>query len=143
MISVATFEFSSKKNDTFSDTIDSTTVLAAGLPNFDLVCPSNCKRFSGILSEIIAVNPSLTSLPSNDVSFPFKKLFFLAYSLNTLVRAVLKPTSRVPPSPVFTLLTNDIIFSLYVSVYWNAISTSIPCLEPLKLHTLCNVFLFL
>ena len=67
-ISVATFLFSSKKNCNFSLTIVSTTVRARGVPSLPFVWPSNCKSASGIFKLIIAVNPSLTSLPSNGLS---------------------------------------------------------------------------
>ena len=112
IISVATFLFSSKKYWSFSLTIASTTVLAWGVPNLPLVWPSNCNNASGTFKDTIAVNPSLTSLPSKALSFPFIYPLFLAYSLNTLVKAVLKPTSCEPPSTVLTLLTKDTIFSL-------------------------------
>ena len=77
-ICVATCLFSCKKNFNFSETIASTMGLADGVPNLDLVCPSNCKISSGICTLIMAVKPSLTSLPSNDLVFPLKKLFSLA-----------------------------------------------------------------
>jgi len=47
-ILVAICLFSSRKYFNFSDTIASTIVLAIGVPNFALVCPSNCNRSSGI-----------------------------------------------------------------------------------------------
>ena len=47
-IIVAICLFSSKKNFNFSDTIFSTIVLAIGVPNLALVCPSNCNKSSGI-----------------------------------------------------------------------------------------------
>lgn len=89
----------------------STTLRALGVPNLDLVCPSNCNNDSGILTLIIAVNPSLVSGPSKFLSLAFKYPLLLAYSLNTLVIAVLNPTSCVPPSIVLTLFTKDIMFS--------------------------------
>ena len=48
IIPVATVLFSSRKYFNFSDVIDSTIVLATGVPNLALVCPSNCNRSSGI-----------------------------------------------------------------------------------------------
>ena len=56
----------------------STTLRATGVPNLDLVCPSNCNNASGIFKLIIAVNPSLVSLPSKFLSFAFKYPLFLA-----------------------------------------------------------------
>ena len=78
IISVATFLFSSKKYWSFSVTIDSTTVLAWGVPSLPFVWPSNCSNASGIFNDITAVNPSLTSLPSKALSFPFIYPLFLA-----------------------------------------------------------------
>ena len=43
----------------------------------------------------------------------------------------------MPDDEIFSTTT----FSLYVSVYWNAISTLIPSLNELKFTTLCNSFL--
>ena len=69
-MSVAIFLFSSRKKLNFSDTSDSTATRATGVPSLPLVCPSNSSNASGILRDIIAVNPSLTSLPSKVLSFP-------------------------------------------------------------------------
>ena len=78
IISVAIFLFSSKKNAKFSWVTPSTALFASGLPNFDFVWPSNYNAFSGIFNDITAVKPSLTSEPSNDLSFAFIILLFLA-----------------------------------------------------------------
>ena len=67
--------------------------LASGEPNFDFVCPSNCNNDSGILTEMMPVNPSRTSAPSRFLSFVFSKPYFLAYSLNTFVKPDLNPVS--------------------------------------------------
>ena len=78
IISVAIALFSSKNTFNCSVTIASTAVLAAGVPYFPLVWPSNCKRDSGIFREMTAVSPSLTSPPSRALSFDFIKLLLLA-----------------------------------------------------------------
>ena len=97
--------------------------------------------FSGIFKLITALKPSRASLPSRGPSFSFKRPLPLAYSLNTLVNAVLKPTSWLPPSIVLTLLTKDKIFSLYESVYCIATSTTIPFFSPVISITLWIGFL--
>ena len=103
--------FSSRKKLSFSLTILSTAAFASAVPSLPLVCPSNCKRFSGTPSDRMIVSPSRTSLPSKFLSFSFSKPFFLAYSLNTLVKAFFAPVSCVPPSLVRTMLTKEKIFS--------------------------------
>ena len=77
-ILVAMALFSSKKNFNFSVVIASTTLRAIGVPSLDFVWPSNWRILSGIWTAIIAVSPSLTSVPSKFLSFPFRKPFSLA-----------------------------------------------------------------
>ena len=78
IILVAMLLFSSRKYFSFSTVMDSTMLLAIGVPSLAFVCPSNCNKSSGIWTLIIAVRPSLTSLPSNVLSLFFRKLFSLA-----------------------------------------------------------------
>ena len=100
--------FSSKKYVIFSDTTCSTAVLASGVPNLFLVCPSNCNKCSGILIESTVVSPSRISAPSSLLPFLINPTF-CPYSLNSFVKADLYPVSCVPPSFVLTLLTNEMI----------------------------------
>ena len=116
---------------------------AIGDPSFDFVWPSNWRYCSGILTDMIAVKPSLTSVPSRFLSFVFKKLYFLAYSLKTFVNPDLNPISWVPPSLVLTRLTKETIFSWYPSVNCKANSTSISLLVSSILITLEIAFLSL
>ena len=59
-----------------SITVCSTGSFTSGLPNFVLVCPSNCTLF--ILTVKTAVRPSFTSSATKGLSLAFKKPLFLA-----------------------------------------------------------------
>ena len=48
-------------------------LLAAGVPSFPFVWPSNWSKFSGILIFNTAVKPSLASDPSKLESFSFNR----------------------------------------------------------------------
>ena len=82
---LASLGCSSKKAMRFSLVDVSTKPLISVFPSFVFVCPSNCGSVS--LTEIMAVKPSLTSSPARESSLSFKILFFLEYSLKTLVSA--------------------------------------------------------
>ena len=64
IINFAMEGFSSRYPYNFSFTRDSTAPLTSELPNFVLVCPSNCG--SATFTETIAVRPSLTSSPDSE-----------------------------------------------------------------------------
>ena len=68
------------------------------LPSLALVCPSNCGSRS--FTETIAVMPSRMSSPSRFSSFSLSRFLARAYLLTTLVSAVLKPSTCMPPSMV-------------------------------------------
>ena len=68
------------------------------LPNLALVWPSNCGSRS--FTDTIAVMPSRMSSPVRFGSFSLSRFFALAYLLTTVVSAVLKPSTCMPPSMV-------------------------------------------
>ena len=70
IITLASAEFFSKNSLRLSPITASTAVLAGGLPNRALVCPSNCGSLN--LTETIATNPSLMSSPIKLSSASFK-----------------------------------------------------------------------
>ena len=77
---------------------------ASVLPSFVFVCPSNCGFFS--FTETIAASPSRMSSPVSRSSFSLSSFLSAAYRLITLVSAVRKPSSWVPPSWVLIVLAN-------------------------------------
>ena len=68
------------------------------LPNLALVWPSNCGSRS--FTDTMAVMPSRMSSPVRFGSFSLSRFLALAYLLTTVVRAVLKPSTCMPPSMV-------------------------------------------
>ena len=72
------------------------------LPSFVFVWPSNCGFWS--FTEMMAVRPSRMSSPENGSSFSFRRPLSRAYLFTTLVRALRKPSSCIPPSVVPMLL---------------------------------------
>ena len=68
------------------------------LPSLALVWPSNCGSRS--FTAMMAVIPSRMSSPRRLSSFSFSKPLSRAYLLMTDVRAVLKPSTCIPPSVV-------------------------------------------
>ena len=75
----------------------------SGLISFSLVWLLNCG--SVILTEMIAVSPSLRSSPEGVMSL--SRSFLRAYRLMTRVSAFLKPSRCVPPSGLKMLLLGD------------------------------------
>ena len=118
---LATEGFSSRKYSSFSESTESTAVLASLFPSFVFVCPSNWGSL--IFMFITAVIPSLMSSPVRALSESFKRPNFLPYSFTVFVRPDLKPARWVPPSVVLILLTNENMVSLYSSLCWKATST--------------------
>ena len=96
----------------------------AVLPSLALVWPSNCGSCNR--TEMTAVRPSRTSSPVRARSFlDFAGGCSLAYLLIVEVRAVLNPSSWVPPSMVEMPLAKEWMPSrLYPVFHWNATSTS-------------------
>ena len=72
-----------------------TTLSTSDETSFSLVCDENLG--SGTLTDMIAINPSLTSSPKRSVG-DFFAFSFLIKDFNTLVRLPLKPAKCVPPS---------------------------------------------
>ena len=68
------------------------------LPSLALVWPSNCGSRS--FTETMAVMPSRMSSPSRFSSFSLSRFLARAYLFTTVVSAVLKPSTCMPPSMV-------------------------------------------
>ena len=105
-MSFASFGCSSRYALRASPTACCTAPATSLLPNFVLVCPSNCG--SATFTEITAVRPSRKSSP--EISMWFFSSFSVillssAYFFSTRVSAVRKPCRCVPPSIVLILFT--------------------------------------
>ncbi len=72
------------------------------LPSLAFVCPSNCGSRS--FTAMIAVIPSRMSSPVRLSSFSLSRFFARAYLFSTVVSAVRKPSTCIPPSMVEMLL---------------------------------------
>mmetsp|Transcript_7912 Transcript_7912/g.7511 ORF Transcript_7912/g.7511 Transcript_7912/m.7511 type:complete len:230 (+) Transcript_7912:662-1351(+) len=104
------------KSKSFVNSADKSESIAwrtSGLPSLLFVWPSNSGSVT--LTEMMAVNPSLTNSPGrlgpSALSFPV----FLAMALTVLVKLALRPSTCVPPSRVRMLLVKDRMLSLYIS----------------------------
>src|SRR6185312_11335475 len=87
---------------------------------------------SGCLMLTMAVSPSDRSAPDNPCLMSLSRLAAVAYALIVRVSAWRKPVRCVPPSLFLMLLVKQKMFSENESLYWIAISASIPSLVSLK-----------
>ena len=98
--------FSSSHSASFSLVAFSTSERMETLPSLALVWPSNWGSAS--FTETMAVRPSRMSSPRRFSSFSLSSLTAeRAYLLTTLVRAFLKPSTCMPPSPVVMPLAKE------------------------------------
>ena len=89
------FGFSKRKSLKYLLNTVLTTLSTSEETSFSFVCEENLG--SGTLTEIIAINPSLTSSPRRSVGV-FFAFSFLINAFKTLVKLPLKPAKWVPPS---------------------------------------------
>ena len=95
-IAIASFGFSNKNSLRLLFKTALTIPSTSEETSFSFVCDENLG--SGTLTDITAINPSLTSSPNNSIGEFLFNSSFLTKAFKTLVKLDLKPDKCVPPS---------------------------------------------